>query len=88
MKIISVKGFPQDLSDLASSSSSNLNLDTRKANIGIERVESMKTCAHPSVVRGACMVCKSQAFMYIDKDLWLSWEEIAGIWKVELERCD
>uniref|UniRef100_A0A7N2MMQ7 protein-serine/threonine phosphatase n=1 Tax=Quercus lobata TaxID=97700 RepID=A0A7N2MMQ7_QUELO len=86
MKIISVKGFPQDLSDMASSSSSNLNLHTRKANIRIERVESTETCAHPSVERGACMVCKSRVFMYIDKDLWLSPDEIDGIRKVESER--
>ena len=86
MKIISAKGFPQDLSDMASSSSSNLNLDTRKENIGIERVESTETCAHPSVERGTCMVCKSRVFMYIDKDLWLSPDEIDGIRKVESEK--
>nr|POE76755.1 rna polymerase ii c-terminal domain phosphatase-like 4 [Quercus suber] len=66
MKIISEKGFPQDLSDLESSSSSDLDVDT-------------KTCAHLRVVKGMCWVCKSEVFKYIDKDLWLSPDEIAGI---------
>ena len=70
MKIISEKGFPQDLSDLESSSSIDLDVDT-------------KTCAHLRVVRGMCWVCKSEVFRYIDKDLWLSPDEIAGIRMVE-----
>ena len=34
----------------------------------------------------ACMVFESQAFKYIDKDLWLSHDEIAGIRTVDSEK--
>jgi RNA polymerase II C-terminal domain phosphatase-like 3/4 len=80
MKIISEKGFPQDSPDMGSSSTSSMGVPD-------------DTCAHPTFLKGNCLVCETKlgkryglAFTYIDKDLWLSHDEIARIRKVESEK--
>jgi RNA polymerase II C-terminal domain phosphatase-like 3/4 len=80
MKIISEMGFPQDSPELASSSLGSMGVPG-------------DTCAHPTVVKGKCLVCDERldkryglAFRYIDKDLWLSHDEIAQQRMVQSEK--
>jgi RNA polymerase II C-terminal domain phosphatase-like 3/4 len=98
MKIITEMDFPQDSSDMASSSSSSMGFpqnltDVASSSSGSMGVPDYHTCAHSRVFRGRCLVCGTKLdrshglpFKYIDRDLWLSHKEIAQQRKVQSDK--